>query len=178
MPGNGVVFTTGSGSNYSITENTAVNGLTVNPGPPVQLAFTTLPFAATAGQCSSSITVTAEDFLNNPTSVGALPLTVSLGSNSTGTASFFATATDCGNNSNAVTSVMIPAGQSTSPGFYYRDTESGTPTITASSSLTNPTQQETINAAAASQLSITTAPFTLVSLSCSPTNTVTSNDQL
>ena len=86
------------------------------------------------------ITVQQRDAGGNPTTRAE---TVSLTSNSTGTARFSKTS-----GGSVVTSVAISAGSSSTT-FYYADTKAATPTITASGLVTNATQTETITAAAA-----------------------------
>jgi hypothetical protein len=74
---------------------------------------------------------------------------VTLASNSTGTTFFSATS-----GGSSTTTVTIPA-NSSSVSFYYADTKAGGPTITVSGGLTGTAQNETIVAAAADRLLIT-----------------------
>jgi hypothetical protein len=120
----------------------ASGNITVNPAAVNQLAFSS---AAVSGATSATanlgpITVQERDQYANPTTTAEV---VSLSSNSTRgvfSTSQFGT---------SITSVSIPAGQS-SVNFYYGDRNTGTPTITASKSgLTSGTQTETITTAPA-----------------------------
>jgi hypothetical protein len=124
---------------------------TVSAAAASQLVFTTSPITLTAGACSSTgITVTSEDQYGNVSNVATTAETISLGSTSTGTKAFY-TASGCGT-SETGTTIAIGSSSAT---FYYEDTQAGTPTITASGSgefSSAPTQQETVNTAAASQL--------------------------
>src|SRR5439155_7599664 len=74
------------------------------------------------------------------------------------------------------TGVTIPGG-STTASFYFEDTRSGTPLLTAAAGgLTNGTPTETITAAAVSKLVFTSAPQTLGAGACSAQVTVQSQD--
>ena len=164
-------FTTGNAANYSIIQNTAANGLTVIPGPASQIVFASAPLNLTAGQCSSAITITSEDFFGNLSSVSASTLISLSSSSSAGT---FFSDSGC---TMPVSSESIAAG-SNGVTFYYEDTKAGTPSITAGSTgLGSPAQQETINPGPASQLGITTAAFAILAGQCSSATTVTSLDQ-
>ena len=91
----------------------------------------------TAGSVSSVITVQVQDANGNPVTTGA---TVSLSTTSSG-GSFYS---DSGGNTQ-ITSIVISSGQS-SGNLYYKDTTTGTPTLTASSTgLTSATTQFTIS---------------------------------
>jgi hypothetical protein len=101
-----------------------------------------LAYLAGAGQSvslnsvSSVITVQVQDSNGNPVTTGA---TVGLSTSSTG-GKFYS---DSGGN-NQITSLTISSGQS-SGNFYYKDTMTGTPTLTAASTgLTSATTQFTI----------------------------------
>ncbi len=127
----------------------ATQGETITAGTPAKLVFTTL---AVSGAASSSptlgpITVQEQDALGNPTITAE---TVKL-SSTAGTGTFAATSGGGG-----VTSVAIPAGSS-SISFFYGDTKSGTPTLTAAATgLTSATQTETITGGAPAKLAFTT----------------------
>jgi hypothetical protein len=126
---------------------------TITAGPAAQLIFTT---AGKSGGASTSptlgpITVQEKDAFGN---VSNTALTVNLSSTSQGTNEFAATS-----GGTAITSVAIPNGSSTAT-FYYGDTASGTPTITAAATgLTSGTQQETITAGTGTHLAISSTPF-------------------
>ena len=127
----------------------------VTAGPPAQLVLS----GPTSGTASSTanigpFTVTEEDSAGDPTTAAE---TVNLTSTTQGTPSFSTTL-----NGGATTSVTIPAGSSTAT-FYYGDTKSGSPTITASDaalSLTSGHQTETISGGTAAKLAVTSPPFT------------------
>ncbi len=133
---------------------------TINPAAVNALAFTS---AAVSGTTSTTatlgpITVQEQDRYGNPTTTAE---TVNLSSTS---AKGVFSATQGGSN---VTSVTIPAGQS-SVNFYYGDQNAGTPTITAAKGgLTSATQQETITVAPAG-LAITLTPTSNGTLTCQP----------
>jgi hypothetical protein len=139
---------TGSVTGVSSTANFS---LTNNPGCAKKLAFITSPVT---GPVSSSatlgpITVQLEDAYGNPVMATGSGVVVKLTSSSTG--GIFA-GTSGGSH---ITSITITSGK-TSATFYYGDTVTGTPTITASScGLTSATQTETITGAATKLVFIT-----------------------
>ncbi len=145
-----------------------MNGLTVAPAAASQVVFTSAPFTLTAGQCSSAITLASEDFAGNISNVSSsTPVVLQLQLLS----AFY------GDNACTISVAGVTiSGGTNSVTFYYKDTKSGTPTITATSSLTGPTQQETVNPAVASQLAITTSPFAVIAGQCSATATIASQD--
>ena len=107
--------------------------------------------AASATATLGPITIQRQDTFNNAVTTGST--TVNMASNSTGTAAFAATSGGA-----SITSVTIPAGQS-SASFFYGDTKLGSPAITASAvGLSSAPQTEGISAANAAKLAITTAP--------------------
>jgi trimeric autotransporter adhesin len=163
-------FTTGNASNYSITTNAALNGLAVVPAPAGQLLFSSVPFTVTAGQCGPAITLTSTDYAGNVSNVTA-NTQIALSSSSSADAFY----------SDSACTISVPgvtiAGGTNSVTFYYEDTKAGAPTITATSLLTSPAQQETVNPAAPSKLAIGTAPFAVIAGQCSGTVTVSSEDQ-
>jgi hypothetical protein len=58
--------------------------------------------------------------------------------------------------------VTIPAGQATSPAFFYRDTQAGSPTVTASATgVTSATQTETVTAAALATITLSPSSASL-----------------
>ena len=122
--------------------------------PPTKFVITS---GAVSGIASATanlgpITVVSEDSWSLPVVAPAGGTVVNLASNSTGTKVFSATA-----NGAAATSVTIPAGE-TSTTFYYGDTRSGTPLLTASGVLTSATQTETVVPAATVKLTFTANP--------------------
>ena len=129
--------------------STTTSSLSVIAGAASQLAITS---TAVSGSASSTatlgpITVTEWDSSGNSTTAAA---TVNLTSNSSGTATFAATS-----GASAITSVSIPGGSSSAT-FYYGDTKSGTPVITAAAAgLTSGTQTETVTSGAATKFVVT-----------------------
>jgi len=153
VPTKAGTFTLSAGDG-SLTGATS-NSFMVNPAAPSKLVFTTAAQTLTAGVCSAAITVQSQDQFGNPSNVTA-NTAVNLSSNSTGTA-IFSTNNTC---SPSTSSTTISTGQN-STSFFYSDTKAGAPTITASASaagLTNPTQPETVNPAAAASLVFATQP--------------------
>ena len=125
---------------------------TINVGTVNKLAFTNTALSASASATANMgpITVQEQDVNGNPTTTAE---TVTLTSNSAGTKLFAATS-----GGSAITTVSIPTGSSSAT-FYYGDTKSGSPTITAAvTGLNSGTQGETVTAGAASKLVFTTQP--------------------
>jgi hypothetical protein len=141
----GTITLTFTGSGLSSATSTAIN---MSAGPVSKLAFTSSPVTATAGSASSTITVQRRDAFGNPSTAEAARAIV-LSSTSGGSASF------------NPSSPSIASGSS-SASFTYTDTQAGSPTITAASTspsaITSATQQETVNAAAASSLAFVQGP--------------------
>jgi len=105
-----------------------------------QLAFTTTPVSIVAGACSPQITVQSQDNNGNFASPYGTE-TIALSTSGTG-GSFYSNST-C---TTAITSVTI-ADTATSASFYWSDTTTGSPVITASGSgsfTSAPTQTETV----------------------------------
>ncbi len=132
---------TASGALTSDTQTVTINAATAS-----KFVFT----ASASGTASSSptigpFTVQEQDTFGNPTTTAE---TVNLSSNSSGTVKFAATS-----GGTSVTSVAISSGSS-SVNFYYADSKAGSPTITASGSLTSATQSITISAGTASAFNI------------------------
>ena len=128
---------------------------TVTPAPVSQIAFKSASLSLIAGT-RGQVTIQLEDQFGNP--VGSpSPQTINLSSTSAA-GSFFATQTS----TTLVTTLNLAAGQDT-VSFYYSDTTAGTPTLTAVGPFASapPTQQETVTAAPASQVAITSAALTL-----------------
>lgn len=142
--------------------------IVVNPALASKIAFTFSAQVLTAGSASSAYTVQVQDQYNNLRSSDALVLTLS--SNSVnGT---FDTSAG-GAFDGTLTSIITVNGIGT---FYYKDTVSGTPTITVSrTGLTSATQAQTVNAAAASKASIS-APASVIAGSVSGAFIITSAD--
>ena len=161
------VITASSGTLTLATQEETV----VSSGIPVKLAFTTSPQTLTAGICSGIMTVQSQNAGGARANVTSNTL-VSLSSTSS-TGIFYSTSV-C---TTIINSVTIASGTNTAS-FFYNDTESGTPTITASATgLTSAMQTETVNAAAPSKLVFTTAAQTLTAGVCSSIITVQTQDQ-
>ena len=136
---------------------------TVNPAAASQLAFTAGPQTLTAGVASGTITAALEDAFGNPIEASNA-ITVNL-------------ATTSSKGTFTPPSPLTIAAGAGSVSFQYEDTAVGTPTLTvAASGLASATQPETVNPAAASQLSFTTAPQTLTAGVASGTITVALED--
>jgi hypothetical protein len=101
------------------------------------------PASATAN--IGSFTVQEQDAAGNPALAPAGGTAVTLSSTSTGVKVFGASGATSGS------AVTIPANLSSTT-FYYGDTAAGTPTITASGTLTSATQTVTVQAGTATQL--------------------------
>ncbi len=130
---------------------------TVNAAAASKLVITTAPQLLTAGTTSGPITVQLDDPFNNAATASTTQ-TVLLTTSST--APFGVHFRDTADTAN-ITSVTINAGTSTAS-FKYNDTLAGSPLLTvADSPLTSVSQSETVSAAAASKLVLTTAPQTL-----------------
>lgn len=108
---------------------------------PIKLGFPNPPQLGSAGGCIGPVTVEAEDSSGGPSGVTAAT-TVNLTSTSATLA--FHSSSGC---ASPVTSVTIPA-SGTTTSFYFKDTSTGSPAITASATgLTLTRQIETITAA-------------------------------
>jgi len=148
---------------------TGISGnIVVNSAPASKIAFTSSAQVLTAGSASSVYTVQVQDQYNNLRSSDALVLTLS----SSSTNGMFDTSAG-GAFNGTVTSITTVNGVGT---FYYKDTASGTPTITVSrTGLTSATQAQTVNAAAASKASIS-SPASVIAGVVSGAFTITSTD--
>ena len=149
--GNGYTLTASSGGLTSATSS----AFNITVGVATRLAITSSAVSGSASATASlgSITVQRQDAGGNAVTP-ATAIAVNLVSNSTGAKVFAATL-----NGTSVGSVTILSGQSGTT-LYYGDTKAGTPIITASDpaasgALISATQIETITAATASQLVIT-----------------------
>jgi len=156
-------------SNIGLTSPTQV--VTVSPGLPNKLVFTSPVQSLVVGACSAIATIQVQDALSNASPVTAgTPVALS---SSSATTLFYTNAT-C--TSATITSVTVPA-SSAQATFYFRDTTSGTPTLTAQSTgLTDGNQQATFTNAAPAKLAFATPPRTVIAGGCSPVVTVQSQD--
>ena len=152
--GNRTITATDSATSTITGTSATVN---VVPAPASQMAITSAPLTLAAGS-RGSITVQLEDPYDNLGATSSADQAIGLSTTSSAGA-FYAGPSG----GNAITSVTIPAGQSSAT-FDYADTRAGTPTVTATDAALGsaPTQQETIDPAAASQAAIASAPLTLV----------------
>ncbi len=117
---------------------------TIQVGTPSTVAFLTGPQSLAAGVPSGSITVQLQDKYGNAItggSGGALTFNLSSSSN---TGKFLSVSGD----PLAGSSITLPLG-TTSATFEYEDSQSGTPTLTATASGISGTQQETVTATSA-----------------------------
>ena len=128
---------------------------TITPTAANQVAFSSGPLTLAAGS-RGQVTLGFEDQYNNPGAASTTDQTINLTTTS-GDGAFYATVVG----TTPITSIVISAGE-TSATFYYDDTRSGTPTLTASDIAFNsaPTQVETIVAGVAKSLEITGYPST------------------
>ncbi|HEX3827728.1 MAG TPA: hypothetical protein VHV82_10700, partial [Sporichthyaceae bacterium] len=133
----------------ALTSGTQVETITTATANKFAITSTAVSGAASAGAALGPITVQEQDTFGNPVLAPTGGTTVTLTSNSTGTAIFSATS-----GGGSVSSVTIPAGAS-SVAFYYGDTKAGTPTITAGGTLTSATQGETITVGPAAKFVLT-----------------------
>lgn len=155
----------GTASRSGFTTGTL--SLTVNPGAPSKLAFTTNEQTLEVNTCSAVTTVQVRDSSNNPSPVTS-NTTVNLTASPSGNITFYLNA-DC---TGPTTSISIPTGQ-THGSFYFRDTTAENVTITASNAgLTNATQDQSITSPQPTALVFMTAPQTRTAGSCSGLVTV------
>ena len=150
----------------ALTTTTVTQQETVNAAAAYQMVLSPAAQTLTAGTPSSSITVTLEDQYGNMATAGSTTQSISLTSTSSG--GIFTS-----------TPLSITSGNS-SASFTYTDTKAGSPTITATDSaltMQTVTQQETVNAAAASHLVLTPGAQTLTAGTPSSSITVTLKDQ-
>ena len=164
-----------TGASGSLTS--ATTPFTISAANPVatKLAFSSgAPQTLTAGVVSpTAIVIQRQDASNNPVSTGTSAITITLTTGSAGGA-FYSNA----GGTTVITTITIPAGASSSAGFYYKDTVAASPTLTgAYSGLTSATTQFTIGAASASKLVFTVAPTTVAHYSTSTVFTVQRQDQ-
>jgi uncharacterized repeat protein (TIGR01451 family) len=137
--------TVSNASDAGAGNNSADDPTTLNDAPATQLVFTTSAFNIAAGACSPAISVQSRNATDQPTNPSTA-VTVNLTSTSAG-GTFYSNA-GC---TTLISSVTIPTNSNHTPDFYYKDTQGGTPTLTAAdaaSNLTSATQQETITQAA------------------------------
>jgi hypothetical protein len=156
----------------ALTQATQVE--TVNAAAATKLAYTTAAQTVTAGGHSGATTVAAEDPFGNPSNV-TQNTTIGLTSTDGASNTFYSNA----GFTTVVTSMPMNSGTDTVT-FYWIDTKAGTPTITAAETagqaLTQTTQVETVNAAAATKLVYTTAAQTVTAGGDSGATTVTAED--
>ena len=132
------------------------------PAAASRFVFTTGPQTIVAGVASGTITAALEDPFGNHVETTS-GLTVSL--STTSVAGSFT----------PVSPLTIPAGGSI-VSFHYTDTAAGTPALTVTGGGLSATQQETVISAAASHLTFTTKPQTIIAGISSGTITVALED--
>jgi len=121
------------------------------PPPPGTLSFATAAQTLTAGQPSAAMKLGLAP---------AQPSDVTVSLSSSSAQGQFSSST--GGPWSSTLQVTVPATQTTSPSFYYRDTKAGSPTLTASGSgVTGTTQTETVNAGPAATLTVSPSSVTL-----------------
>ena len=115
------------------------------------LSFTSAPQTAAAGSDAGPISV-------HLSSTAASDLTVTFATSSS--AGGFATTP--GGSHSPTLSVTVPAGSTSTPGVYYRDTKAGSPSVTVSATgYGGASQTETVTAAALTTLSVTPGTATV-----------------
>ncbi len=145
---------------------------TVVPGPPSRLAFKSSAQGIAQSTCSSNVTLEARDTFGNPSNIVGTPLVIGLTA-SPSTGFTFYEGGGCGD---AVTSVAISVGSSTTT-FNFQGTAAGSVTMTADSSLApDPTQLANIGVGPASQLVFVTNPQTKTVNICSAAVTLETHD--
>ena len=180
------LVTNTAGSGYTLTAASSglgtvnSNTFTVNAGTPTKLVFTSTVSGSHPVTSSANVgpfQVQAQDNFNNPVTNINAAATVTLSSSSTGT--HFFTTTSGGSSASAVT---IANNASSSPTFFYADTQSGTPTITASATIngtlvSGTTNGFTMTAGSASKVAFVQQPTTTTAGSAiSPAPTVQVED--
>jgi hypothetical protein len=139
---------------------------TITPATASKYAFTTSALSGPASNKASLgfVTVQEQDTFGNPTTTAE---TVSLSSNSSGTYIF--NTTQNATTPTGSTTVSIASGQSSAT-FYYGDTKSGGPVITAhTTGLTDATQTETISGSGPASLVLANCVVQGTSQACSGT---------
>ncbi|HEY3841954.1 MAG TPA: hypothetical protein VGL48_01775 [Acidimicrobiales bacterium] len=152
------------GTGYTLTASssglasTTTGAFTITQALPSKFVITSTPVSGVASSTATfgPITVQEQDIFGNPTTTAE---TVNLASGSSGSTEFAATSGGA-----AITSVSIPSGSSSAT-FYYGDTRAGTPTITASGSLTSATQVETVTAGSAIGAAVNPSPTSVTASS-------------
>lgn len=146
----GSVTITASKSGYT----NSTKAITVNAGTAGQLAFRDAPVTLNIGQKSNQIYIQSQDIYGNPTNVTS-NTTIYLHSNSTNYETY--------NSSNVLASTTTLSTGTNQTFFYYKDFNTGTPTITVSDyiypdspnqGLINATQTETINYGVPSKINL------------------------
>lgn len=169
--------TTAGTPNVTVSAPGLMNGVqaqTIRPGAPSQLAFATPPRTVTAGACSAQLQVQSRDTFGNASNV-ALATQVTLSTTAPATGTFH---TDAACSTAAVSQVTITGGTNSAT-FYYRDSRTGLPTVTASNlGLTSPTQGVTVTPGLPTKVVFTSSPQTLVVGVCSALTGIQVQDAL
>ena len=150
----------------SVATSGGINGdtqtQTLTPGTPSVLAFSTAAQTLVAGVCSSKLTIQSRDNFGNTVAVGA-STSVTLNVSPTSGFTFYLNP-DC---TGPTTTVNLGPGNA-SADVYFSSTKPGTFSVSLSATgFTNTPQSETITAAPASAIVITSAAQTLAVNACS-----------
>jgi len=153
----GTPLVTAAGSSLANATQTVI---VVAGSSATRLAFTTSPQTLIAGDCSAVVTVQSQNSAGVPTSPGS-NATVTLSSSSSGN-TFYS-----GSGCTSPTTTVVINGSANQASFYFKDTNNGTPTLTArATGLTDATQTETISGGASPRLVFTSAPVPVVANGC------------
>jgi hypothetical protein len=149
---------------------------TVTAGAPAALVFTSTAQTVIESTCSAPATVELRDAYGNVAAAATGGVSVALGSTFGGNLTFHGLGTCSGGS--AIGSVAIPAGSSTAS-FFFRSTQVGSPTLTATpggGGITAAMQVQTIAPAPPTELAFATSPITVQADQCSGPVTVETRD--
>lgn len=143
---------------------------TINPLPPVKLAYSTSPVTTTAGACSGVMTVQSQDGYGNPSNVaGNTQVDFALSGVYAASMTLYSNNTCSTPLATAPIRTQISAGTNAAS-FYAKSNFPGTVDIQASdnaAALTLTTQTETVVPAPANKIIFTSAPYTRTAGDCS-----------
>lgn len=149
-------LTDSAGTGYDVTSTAS---LVVEAAAASKLVYSG-PTTATAGSCTSAMTITRKDTYNNLASP-ASAITVTLAGNGAGT---YYSASDC---TGEITTIGISSGQSSTASFYFKDNTAQSLTLTgASAGLTSSSSAMTVSAAAVSKLVFNTGVTSATAGAC------------
>ena len=163
----GVVLDTAGSQSITATDSadSTITGTSLDveviPAAASQMLIISGPLTLAAGN-RGAVLLQFEDAYGNAGATSTVVQTIDLATTSSDGA-FYGSSSG----GTPTTSISVPAGHSSAT-FYYTDTLEGTPTVTASALGSAPSQQETINPVAASQVLITSSPLTLAAGSRGP----------